>query len=434
MLIPSQIHQQCSPAQGVSVRHYRYLLLRVALLLGIAFFLAGCVRFDPEGGWAAPVAADEYVYVASRTGKLLRVHADSGTLDPGFQYSPTGEDSGFTVYGTPRLVDRIVYGAGYGGKGGQTSAYVFAVDAQTGSPVWAGGTFQLNTEIVGAVAVHGDTLVFGTGAIGREGETPGFLYALDTTADADRPLSESVNRFKWRFPVGGAVWGTPVIADGIAYFGSMDGVFHAVDLEDKPAYETNPEAREVWRFSTDATFVSQPLITEDRVYVGDFKGIMYALDSKARERDATGRTIDVTSEWQFDSGGWFWSAPVLEKDVLYVGTLSGRVYALESDTGRELWSEPGEVDGKIVAPITLFDYGKTRAIAVPSAKEDVWIIRTVDGTSQGKFETDASVKAAPAIANNLVFVHTLDDRFLTFSSQDRSRKACVNIQNMEPCK
>ena len=419
-------------ARGVRPRRLwvRALLLSVALLA-----LVGCVRFDPEGGWSAPVPSGDYMYVGTRDGRLLRVNAEDGMLDRTFDYSPA-PDGGMTIYGTPRIADGVVYGAGYGGRGGTTAASIFAVDADTGAPVWAGGSYRLETEIVGAVAVHEDTLVFGTGVIGREDETPGYLYALATTADADRALSETVGRVKWRLPVGGRVWGTPVIADGVAYFGSMDGVFHAVDLsDDNRAYDADVEARELWRFQTDATLVAEPLVTEDTVYIGDFKGTLYALDLKARGSDPGGQALDPAREWQFKATGWFWSAPLLERGVLYVGTLSGRVHALDAKTGLPLlsWPQPAEVDGQIVAPMALFNYSGISALAVPSGKEDVWIVNTLDGGSRGKFSTNSPVKAAPVAAGNLVYVHTMGDEFMVFAPPDAKYKSCVALQKGEPC-
>jgi len=406
------------------------------LLLVVLVLLAGCVRFDPEGGWAAPVPSDDYVYVGTRDGRLLRVHAETGVLDPAFSYAAAGDGKSITIYGTPRVADGVIYGAGYGGRGGQSTAYIFAVDADMGAPVWAGGSYHLETEIVGAVAVHEDILVFGTGAIGRDGETPGYLYALEATADVGRALSDTVSRLKWRFATGGRVWGTPVIADGIAYFGSMDGVFHAVDLaDDDPAYEADPQARELWRFRTDATLVAEPLVTKEKVYIGDFKGTLYALDLAARRGDPSGQALDPAREWLFKAAGWFWSAPLLENRVLYAGTLSGRVHALEARTGLPLpsWPQPAEVEGQIVAPMTLFDDGGIHALAVPSGKEDVWIVNTHDGSSRGKFSTDSEVKAAPVAVESLIYVHTMDDKLMVFAARDHSRRSCVDLREGGPC-
>ena len=405
-------------------------------MFAVVLVLAGCVKFDPEGGWAAPVLSGDYVYLGTRDGRLLRVSAETGALDTAFSYAPGGDGTSITIYGTPRIAEGIVYGAGYGGRGGQSAAVIFAVDAETGAPAWAGGSYRLDTEIVGAVAVEGDTLVFGTGAIGRDDETPGYLYAMNTTADAGRALSDTVSRLKWRFATGGRVWGTPVIADGIAYFGSMDGVFHAVALEDgNPAYDADPQARELWRFKTDATLVAEPLVTEDKVYIGDFNGTLYSLDLAAREGDLSGRTLDPAREWRFKAGGWLWSAPLLERGVLYAGTLSGRVHALDAKTGLPLlsWPQPAEVEGQIVAPMALFNYSGIRVLAVPSGKENVWIVNTQDGSSRGKFTTNSEVKAAPVVVENLIYVHTLDDRFMVFAPPDQKYKSCVALQKGEPC-
>ncbi len=400
----------------------------------VLLVLAGCIQFDPQGGWAAPAPSGDYIYVGTRDGRLLRLNAETGTLDPAFAHSPTAEGD-ITIYGTPRVANGVVYGAGYGGRG-QGAAYIFAADTETGRSVWAGGSYRLDTAIVGAVAVSGDTLVFGTSAVGREDETPGYLYALAATADVDRSLADAVTRYKWRFAVDGAVWGTPVVVDGVAYFGSMDGVFHAVDLaDDNAAYDADPQARELWRFRAGATLVAEPLVVDDKVYVGDFAGTFYGLDIGARLGDASGQMLDPAREWEFKAQGWFWSAPLLERGVLYLGTLSGNVHALDPDTGLELlsWPEPAEVDGQIVAPMAAFNRGGMLALAVPSGDQDVWIVDASNGADLGKFSTRSGVKAAPVAAAGLVYVHTMEDEFMVFSAGDHTRKSCVALQKAEPC-
>jgi hypothetical protein len=52
---------------------------------------------------------------------------------------------------------------------------------------------------------------------------------------------------------------------------------------------------------------------------------LYAVDA------ATG-----TARWEFATQGWLWDGPALYDDTLYLGDLSGNLYALGLD-GREIW-------------------------------------------------------------------------------------------------
>ena len=120
---------------------------------------------------------------------------------------------------------------------------MFAVSTGDGSPLWPEVTFKLRTTVVGSVAVSGDVVLFGTSEIDNEldpSDAGGYLYALDAVPDASR-------RVLWRFPTTGAVWGTPIVSDGVVYFGDLDGVFHAVSLGGDDVRSDDP-GRQLWGF------------------------------------------------------------------------------------------------------------------------------------------------------------------------------------------
>ncbi|MBM3957289.1 MAG: hypothetical protein FJ313_04470, partial [Gemmatimonadetes bacterium] len=58
---------------------------------------------------------------------------------------------------------------------------------------------------------------------------------------------------------------------------------------------------------------------------------------------------------------------------------------------------------------------------------------TLDGSALGRFSTKSPVKAAPFARDNLVYVHTLDDRLIVFSALDRTAKSCWALGKGERC-
>ena len=42
--------------------------------------------------------------------------------------------------------------------------------------------------------------------------------------------------------------------------------------------------------------------------------------------------------WEFQTSNKIWTAPVLDKGVIYAGNYGGNVYAISADTGKEIWS------------------------------------------------------------------------------------------------
>ena len=83
-----------------------------------------------------------------------------------------------------------------------------------------------------------------------------------------------------------------------------------------------------------------PAVWEEHVYVGCLDGYVYALDTR-----------DGRKKWEFPTGGFPWSSPVVSDGLVFIGTVgggnrlhrppgtvaNGKVYALDSRTGRMVW-------------------------------------------------------------------------------------------------
>ena len=155
----------------------------MVLVLGAGAACTGTlVSLSPSGGWAAPVVSGQWVYVASHNGHLVRINTQSGQIDGSWTYPSTDKKWG-VAYGTPDITSSAAYAADYSCKGNACQAKVFAVDPNTGKSLWVQPSFDLPTEIVGGVVAYKNTLIFGTSKVGKD-PTPGYLYALNATADA----------------------------------------------------------------------------------------------------------------------------------------------------------------------------------------------------------------------------------------------------------
>jgi outer membrane protein assembly factor BamB len=355
--------------------------------------------------------------------------AKTGQVDPAWSYPPDNQRFG-VIYGTPVVTEDAVYAAAYTCRGDQCSARIYAVSTADATPLWSEQYYALDTEIVGPLGLHGNTLLFGTSHIGRDRGPKGYLYAIDITADSAKPLAERVGeRFKWRQEVGGKVWGGPVVAGDTAYLGAMDRVVYAIDLADESAA---PGDRIVWRFETDGAFVARPVVASSKLYIGNFAGIMYQLDDQARRSDRTSRTLDARREWQLDLDGWVWSEPVVQDGMLYAGTLGGDVYAIDVASGRPAWAAPARVDGQVIgSPIVLEGKG-TQLLGVPSSKEDIWLFDLRSGSSVGELNTRAAVDAKPLLRDGFVYAHSRNDQLQTFAISSRARVNCIETTAKTP--
>jgi hypothetical protein len=111
-------------------------------------------------------------------------------------------------------------------------------------------------------------------------EWPMFHNDLNHTGSSESTAPKT-NQILWRFNTGGPV-DSPVVSDGIVYFGSLDDNFYALNASNGDF---------LWNYTTRANVLSPAAIAEGRVYFGSEDFNVYALNA------STGEFI-----WSFKTG------------------------------------------------------------------------------------------------------------------------------------
>lgn len=83
-----------------------------------------------------------------------------------------------------------------------------------------------------------------------------------------------------------------------------------------------------WIYDTGGSVESSPAVANGMVYIGSTSSNLFALEA------STG-----TALWNYASG-WVWSSPAVVNGVVYFGSFDNNVYALNANTGAKLWSYP----------------------------------------------------------------------------------------------
>jgi len=200
---------------------------------------AGALKWKCATGgplWSSPaLAQDGTVYIGSGDGKLYAI-TSAGRVRWTYQ-------TGSAVDSSPAIGPD---GAVYFGSG---DAKFYAVNPDGGRR-WEFHTGSL-PDASASVASDG-TVYIGAGVAGGTGA----VYALD-----------SAGRETWRLLFAGAVRSSPAVGrDGVIYFGTGDGKFHAL----------RPDGTMLWSYSAADSILSSPAIGADTsVVVGSDDGYVY---------------------------------------------------------------------------------------------------------------------------------------------------------------
>jgi outer membrane protein assembly factor BamB len=262
---------------------------------------------------SSPAIADGVVYIASWDGYLYAIDQETGKEK--WKYK-----SRMPIASSPAVAGGTVYFVSSAGALG-------AVDAATGKIKWVSTTeFERKFEaknlhgypsaaqtmpdawdiFMSSPAVWNGKVYFGSG--------DGNVYAVD----------EQSGVVKWKFATKDVVHASPAIANSVLYIGSWDSYLYALDAE---------TGQEKWSFKTgedpvihnQVGFQSSPAVVDGVVYIGCRDAHVYAVDA------ATGR-----KKWDYPTNkSWVNGTPAVRDGVVYVGTSdSARFMALDAKTGR----------------------------------------------------------------------------------------------------
>ncbi|HLU31368.1 MAG TPA: PQQ-binding-like beta-propeller repeat protein [Acidimicrobiia bacterium] len=234
---------------------------------------------------ASPVIAEGVVFVATRDG---RVHAlDLASGEPVWQYPAEGEGIG-TVSADLAVSEGVLYVGSEEGTfhlieaaSGTALCQVDLATAIVASPIVSEGAVLIPT--------RGNTIFMRPAGECNQGSVDGRLplYGTETAVEvppavtSDRMYLPSGrflysiglgdNQHQWSastVDAGSPILGAPVVADGVVYFGTEEGLAIAVDGD---------TGEELWRWQTGNFVRASPVVIDGAVFVASGDGRVYAL-------------------------------------------------------------------------------------------------------------------------------------------------------------
>ena len=339
------------------VPHSRRQLLQSGAALGFAS-LAGCIS---DLGDTSDCSYGRTIHEAdvtlSQTAAWPTIHYDAANT--GYNPNASGPKEDVDIAWRQSACTEAASGVVV--SNGRVYAGGFVVNGQTGQATGGDWHGHMSTP-----TVANETL---------------YLSAFDLEA---RDPTTGERRWTFQTDVDKGALPAPKVASGTVYVpGSLgDPTLYAIDAE---------RGEERWRFDTTDDIDVPVAVIEETVYVVDRANTLYALDA------ATG-----DEHWQqsYDTD-ISRAAPVVANEHIYLGSLDGGVYALNTIDGSIDWQQQRERrDFRLKGPVAVAE----ETIFATDRAGTITALAANDGRVKWSVSTEIDELGPPAIADGVVYV------------------------------
>jgi outer membrane protein assembly factor BamB len=262
---------------------------------------------------ASPTADGSTVLVSSSDSHLYALNAQTGAKI--WSYDP-GQGSESLTLTAATIVNGVAYASA---SDESTHSYMFAVNAQNGTQLWRTQVngVQLSSPVVSLGKVYAVS-----SPISKQAATTSQIIVFNASngSQPNQPVQEAVAPGTQAAPLAPP---PPVVTNGTVYFGSQDGTVSAVNANTTAV---------VWHESVGGAVDATPVVSQGLIIVGVTTGtidnnVIMALNP-----------TDGTPLWTSSLSHYAGSNIVLSGNVLFVGTGTPAVYALNASNGLILWT------------------------------------------------------------------------------------------------
>ncbi len=263
--------------------------------------------------------------------------------------------------------------------------------------------------LMGLTVILASLLTACTGGAGVVNSFPGIEVdsANETVYLASGPHVYAVNLAngteRWRYPEkvekGAQFFAPPALTeDGQLIQGGFDHKLYGLNLSSHQPNWTFSEATDV--------YAGQPLVAGGAIYAPNSDKTLYALDMK-------GGVI-----WKALANHAMWSTPVSDGKLIYAGSMDHRVYALNQDDGSQVWVSE-DLGGALVGDLAL---SPKNVLYVGTISSDMVALDATNGKTLWQTPAKGWVWADPLIAGDLVIFSDLEGNIYALDAGNGSIK------------
>jgi outer membrane protein assembly factor BamB len=118
--------------------------------------------------------------------------------------------------------------------------------------------------------------------------------------------------WSWSDPDGRGVWATPALHNGVLFVPTDGGLVVSLDAA---------TGAQLWQLRLPGPLWQSPVIVDDVLVMGDCRGVLHGFD-------VTDPRVQPPELWNVALSGCIESTPAVWNGRIYVGTRSGRFYAV----------------------------------------------------------------------------------------------------------
>ena len=163
-------------------------------------------------------------------------------------------------------------------------------------------------------------------------------------------------------------------------------------IYDIPSIRHQPEVK--WQAKVGSTWLMPPMLADGILYTGSGNGFLYALNAE------TGEQI-----WSVGGFGQLECTGAIAGDMIVAGGYGGLVQALDRHNGDVLWSYKTGGDA-VSEPVIADDvvYVSDSSHEFPRGSRHLYALDAVSGEELWMFETVSTFLPAPALGNGVIYV------------------------------
>ena len=293
--------------------------------------------------------------------------------------------------------------------------YLYALDVNTGQPVWKykcpSYLFFPGWPVVADGKVYATT--------GQRASTDPYTgeYSVSEFVCLDAFSGELL----WKMPIEAhapsestaIAYGNLYVIPGFINEDEMDSYetldeIWAIGSKSWPMWRQNPEHSGTgqsgptnltlrWSFKTSGAVISSPSVIDGKVYVGSMDKNIYSLDA-----------LNGSLLWNYTTGSGIMSSPAVNKVRVYVGPDDGYVYCLNAKNGSLIWKTPAggyiPVHFDAVARLRSSPVLVDDKVYVGSLDTNLYCLDADSGDILWTFKTGGYITSSPAVVDNALYV------------------------------